>query len=91
MLLCAMGNSMSLQLCLEDLIGDLRHARRRGDLGRLAVVAYFDFRRWARQAGELGVAERSKVMFTSQPHASRAAFLEQVDSLLLELEQAQSK
>ena len=91
MLHCVMGASMSLQLCLEDLLADLRHARRRGDLGRLAVVAYFDVRRWARQAGELGVAEHSKVMFTSQPHASRAALLEQVDSLLLELEQAQSR
>jgi hypothetical protein len=86
-----MGASISLQLCLEDLLADLRHARRRGDLGRLAVVAYFDVHRWALQAGELGVAEQSKVMFTSQPHASRAAFLEQVDSLLLELEQAQSR
>ena len=91
MLQCNMSASTSLQLCLDDLLADLRHARRRGDLGRLALIAYCDVRRWARQAGEMGVAERSTAMFTGAPHASREAFLNQVDSLVLELEQLQSR
>jgi hypothetical protein len=91
MLHCNMSVSASQALCLEDLLADLRHARRRGELGRLAVIAYFDVRRWGRQAGELSVAEHSKAMFTNQPHASREAFLAHVDSLMVELEQAQAR
>jgi hypothetical protein len=91
MLQCNMSTSMSLQLSLDDLLADLRHARRRSDLGRLALIAYCDVRRWARQAGEFGVAQRSTAMFTGAPHASRDAFLEQVDSLVLDLEQVRSR
>jgi hypothetical protein len=91
MLQCNMDAPLSLQLCLDDLIADLRHARRRGDLGRLALIAYCDVRRWARQAGESGVAEHSAAMFTGVPHASRDAFLEQVDSLVVELEALQAR
>jgi len=91
MLQRTMSTSTSLQLCLDDLLADLRHARRRGDLGRLALIAYCDVRRWARQAGEFAVAEHSTAMFTDVPLASREAFLQQVDSLVLELEQVQSR
>lgn len=91
MLHCNMDASPSLQLCLDDLLADLRYARRRGDLGRLALIAYCDVRRWARQAGEVDVAEHSTAMFTDVPHASREAFLEQVDSLVLEMEAVQSR
>jgi hypothetical protein len=91
MLQCNMDAPLSLQLCLDDLLADLRHARRRSDLGRLALIAYCDVRRWARQAGELGVAAHSTAMFTDVPHASREAFLEQVDRLVLELEAVQTR
>jgi hypothetical protein len=90
MLHCNKGDVVTLQLSLEDLLADLRHARRSGDLGRLALIAYCDVRRWARQAGESGIAERSAAMFTEQPHASREAFLEQVDRLISELAQIQA-
>lgn len=86
-----MNTPTPLQLCLDDLLAELRHARRRGDLGRLALIAYCDVRRWARQAGEGAVAAHSAAMFTEVPHASRDAFLEQVDSLVFELEQAQAR
>jgi hypothetical protein len=86
-----MGAPMTLKLCLDDLLADLRHARRSADLGRLALIAYCDVRRWARQAGEFRLAEHSAAMFTAEPHASREAFLEEVDRLMLELEQAQTK
>lgn len=79
--------SMSLRLGLDDLLADLRHARRHDELGRLALVAYCDVRSWARQAGEFGVADHSSAIFTDESRASRTAFLEQVDDLIFELEQ----
>jgi hypothetical protein len=91
MLHCNMNLQMSLQLSLDDLLAELQHARRRGDLGRLALIAYCDVRRWARRAGERSLADHSAAMFTEQPHASREAFLQQVDSLVFELEQARSR
>lgn len=91
MLHCNMNASLSLRLGLDDLLADLQHARRRGDLGRLAFVAYCDVRRWARQAGEIGIAARSAAIFTHEPHASRDVFLEQVDRLVHDLEQVQAR
>ena len=61
------------------------------DAGRLAAITYFDVRRWARQAGETAVAEHAATMITEVPHASRDAFLAQVDHLMAELEQVQSR
>jgi len=80
--------SLQLQLGLEDLLGDLRYARRRGDLGRLALLLYCEVRRWARLAGEHGLAEHSSELITHCPHASREEFLAQVDDLIVELEKA---
>ena len=81
---------MTVLLGLEDLLGDLQHARRTGDLGRLALLAYCEVRRWARQAGELALAEHSAEMFTKNPHTTRAQFLEMVDGLISELAQTLS-
>ena len=75
-----------LQLGLEDLLGDLRHARRTGDLGRLALLSYCEVRRWARLAGDASLAEHSSELITHGPHASREAFLAHVDQLIDELE-----
>jgi hypothetical protein len=80
-----------LQLGLEDLLGDLRHARKRGDLGRLALLAYCEVRRWARLAGEQQLAERSAGLITQSPLTSREEFLNHVDSLILDLEQARAR
>jgi phosphatidylserine decarboxylase len=85
-----MNPSPSLQLSLEDLLADLGYARRRGDLGRLALIAYCEVRRWARQAGEAELAEHSAAMITESPHVSRQAFLQQVDGLIVELEEARA-
>ena len=92
MLHCNMSvPSLPLQLGLDDLLGDLRHARRSGDLGRLALLAYCEVRRWARQAGEQGLAAHSSDLITHSPHASREAFMTQVDELIAELEQVRSR
>lgn len=92
MLRCNMSaSSVPLQLGLEDLLGDLRHARRSGDLGRLALLAYCEVRRWARLAGEKALAAHSSELITHTPHASREEFMAQVDELIVELEQARSR
>lgn len=81
-----MKTAMSLQLGLEDLIADLRHSRKCGDLGRLAFVAYCDVRRWARAAGETELADNSSRVITDSPHESREAFLGYIDELIDDLE-----
>jgi hypothetical protein len=87
MLHCNMTSTRNLQLGLEDLLADLRHARRHDDLGRLALVAYCEVRRWARDAGALVLAEHASELFTGSPYASREAFLGRIDNLIHELEE----
>lgn len=79
-----------LQLALEDLLGDLRYARRIGDVGRLALLSYCEVRRWARMAGAQGLAEHSAELITHAPHANREEFLAHVDRLIVELETARA-
>jgi hypothetical protein len=91
MLRCNMTEPLSLQLGLDDLLADLQHARRCDELGRLALLTYCDVRCWARQAGELGVAEHSMAIFTEHPHASKEDFLERVDNLISELQRVRPR
>ena len=92
MLQCNMDTSTApMQLGLEDLLGDMQHARRTGDMGRLALLAYCEVRRWARQAGEPELADQSTALITRNPHASRDQFMEQIDGLILALEQAHTR
>jgi GMP synthase-like glutamine amidotransferase len=85
-----MNISPSLQLDLEDLLADLRHARRSGDLGRMALLCYCEVRRWARKAGQSELAAVSAAMVTGSPHASRQAFLEDMDKLEQRLQALQA-
>jgi len=87
MLHCNMHQELRLQLGLEDLLADLHHARQIGDLGRLAFVAYCEVRRWAREAGEPALAEHASELMTGQIPANKTTFLEQIDSLVLELDE----
>jgi hypothetical protein len=92
MLHCNMdANSLQLKLGLDDLLGDLQCARRGADLGRLALLAYCEVRRWARMAGEQELAEHSAQLITHVPHASREQFLAEVDALIVELERVRSR
>ena len=89
MLHCNMNaSSLSLQNGLEDLLGDLRFARKKGDLGRRALLTYCEVRRWARQAEAKELARHSSALVSNFPHASRDDFLAAVDELIAELEQA---
>lgn len=91
MLHCNMNAShISLQNGLEDILGDLRFARRKNDLGRLALLAYCEVRRWAREAEAQELARHSSALVSNFPHASRDEFLAAVDALIAELEQARS-
>ena len=91
MLHCNMSTDQSLQLSLDDLLADLGHARRQGDLGRLALIAYCEVRRWARQAGEAQIAEHASEMITASPHANRDDFLAHIDDMMQELSVARGR
>ncbi len=80
-----------LQLSLEDLLGDLQHARRHQDMSRLALLAYCEVRRWARQAGETALAERSAELVTRSPQASHEQFMTGVDGLIADLQQVHER
>jgi hypothetical protein len=85
------ASTAALRAGLEDLLGDLWHARRRGDMGRLALVLYCEVRRWARQAGEEALAQQVCALMVDGPLASREEFLAQVDRLIGELEAAHER
>lgn len=92
MLHCIMtAATMNTRLGLEDVLGDLQYARRTGDVGRLALVAYCDVRRWARMAGLHALAEHSADLVMKSPHPSREEFLHRVDELIVELESARRR
>lgn len=85
------ASAVPLQHSLEDLLGDLQQARRTGDVSRLAWLAYCELRRWARQAGETSLAERSTGLLTQSPLASREAFMAEVDRLIADLEKVHKR
>lgn len=88
MLHCNMETlSRSQRLGLDDLLGDLWHARRSSDLGRLALLSYFEVRRWARLCGQHGLARHASALVAGFPYGGRDEFLAQVDSLIAHLEQ----
>ncbi|MEY8688490.1 MAG: hypothetical protein AB9M53_01245 [Leptothrix sp. (in: b-proteobacteria)] len=92
MLHCNMGSILppTLQLQLDDVLGSLRYARQTDDLGRLALLAYCDVRRWARCAHQDTLAEQACELVTRMPHPSRAEFLARVDEVISELEHIRS-
>lgn len=82
-----MTESLDFQLGLEDLLADLRFARKQDELGRLALLAYCDVKGWARRAGEAEVADKALRMFSEHPCLSKMDFLESIDALIATLEQ----
>ncbi|MDH4290809.1 MAG: hypothetical protein OEV65_18915, partial [Aquincola sp.] len=60
-------------------------------LGRLALLAYCEIRRWARMAGEQELAQHASELITHSPYANRAEFMEQIDRLIVELEEIHSR
>lgn len=76
----------NIQLALEDLLADLHFARKHDQLGRLALLAYCDVKRWARQAGKADVADMALRMFAEKPCQSKEDFLRGIDQLLCSLQ-----
>lgn len=86
MLQCNMTTPLNIQLALEDLLAELRYARRHDQLGRLALLAYCEVKGWARMSGRPDLAEMSLRMFSEKPSVSKLEFLEDIDSLIAILE-----
>ena len=80
-----------LKLALEDVLADLWHARRAGDIGRLALLSYCDVRPWARTANHQALAARSHELVLSCPRSDREDFLFAVDQLISEVEHAHAE
>lgn len=80
---------IGLQADLEDILGSLHFARRSGDLGRLALLTYWEVRRWARAAHQELLAEHAAQLITEHPHPTRVEFLKIVDGVIAELESIQ--
>ncbi len=76
---------------IEDILANLHHARRTGDLGRLALLVYWDVRKWARWAHRDALAQRASDLLTLQPHPDRATFLAMVDAIVEELERIHAR
>ena len=91
MLRCNMTRTLTFQRGLHDLLAELQQARAQGDLGKLALLCYCELRRWARDAGESELAAHCTGLITGRPHASRQAFLTDIDALISELAALQSK
>jgi hypothetical protein len=88
MLHCTMKRlSDTLRTGLEDVLAQLRHARRSDDLSRLASICFTDARRWALLAGHRGLAARAGAIVLDRPHASRASLQDRIDSLVADLEE----
>ena len=91
MLRCTMTRALTFQRGLQDLLAELQLARAQGDLGKLALLCYCELRRWARDAGESTLADHCTGLITGRPHASRQAFLGDIDALISELTELQLK
>ena len=90
MLQCNMRHTLHTQLVLEDLLAELQHARKHGELGRLALLAYCDVKGWARRAGKQDVADLALRLFSEDPCTSKAEFLQGIDHLIAALQKHQT-
>ena len=88
MLHCTMSPELTpaLRTSLEDVLGSLQHARRGADIGRLALLTYWDVRSWARWAHRDALAGLASDLVIGEPQPSREAFLHVVDQVIAELE-----
>jgi len=77
-----------VQLSLEDILGALWHARRSGDIGRLARVGCSDVQRWARARREDALVARARALLTDCPYRNRDEFMFAIDRLIAEVEHA---
>ena len=77
-----MSDSLTSQFALQNLLEDLQIARENQQLGKLALLAYCDVKRWARQAGRTDVAEQAFRMFSERASISKDDFLREIDAMV---------
>jgi hypothetical protein len=88
MLQCNMKDDLSSRLALEDVLAALWHARRLGDVGRLAHVGYCEVQRWARARRDDVLTAHARALLTDCPYSSRQEFMFAIDRLIAEVELA---
>ena len=87
MLHCNM-DSVSARLALEDVLAALWHARRSGDVGRLAHLGDCEVQRWARARCDGGLTAHARALLTDCPYRNRQDFMFAIDRLIAEVEHA---
>lgn len=88
MLHCSMEDTVSTQLALEDVLAALWHARRAGDVGRLAHLGYSEVHRWARARRDEVLMAHARALLTDCPYRNRQEFMFAIDRLIAEVEHA---
>lgn len=66
----------------RELVADLLFARECEQLGKLALLAYCDVKRWARETGRSDVAEMSVRLVSESASMDKQTFLRGIDGLL---------
>ena len=88
MLHCNMSDSASARLALEDVLAALWHARRSGDVARLAHLGDCEVQRWARARCDDVLAAHARALLTDCPYRNRQEFMFAIDRLITEIEDA---
>jgi len=88
MLHCNMSDPGPAQLALEDVLAALWHARRSGDIARLAHVGYSEVQRWARARRDEVLMARARALLTDCPYRNRDEFMFAIDRLIADVEHA---
>jgi hypothetical protein len=86
-----MATDFDLRLALEDLLAQLWHARRTGDLGRLAHLGFSDVQRWGRTARESLLVARAHELLAKCPYDTREDLIWAIDRLIADVEFAHSQ
>jgi hypothetical protein len=88
MLQRSMKDGVSTRLALEDVLGALWHARRAGDVGRLAHLGFCEVQRWARARRDDVLTAHARALLTDCPYPNREEFMFAIDRLIDEVEHA---
>jgi hypothetical protein len=88
MLYCNMKDSVSARLALQDVLAALWHARRAGDVGRLAQLGDCEVQRWARARCDDVLTAHARALLTDCPYRNREEFMFTIDRLIDEVEYA---
>jgi hypothetical protein len=86
-----MNTSADLQFALEDLLAQLWHTRRTGDLGKLAHQSFAEVHRWGRTAEHSPLVHRARDLLVRCPYQSREDLVWAIDQLIAEVEFAHSQ